>query len=120
MLTIVSDDCKLVLKALGLGTAASKHCCMYCELPKNKFGDPQFMYEGGTLRSFLRIENFAQEYQEAAAAHTGATKLSSAPWFNCEQPPLCMPTSDGQKDVLVIDCLCPPVIILFSYLVLIQ
>ena len=111
---LISDDCKLALSALGLGTAASTFCCMYCELPKDQFNDPKFMFEGGALRSFLRIEKLAQEYQQAVANHKGKTKLSSVPWKNCEYAPVCLPT-DGQKDVFVIDCLCPMVNFCFLF-----
>ena len=104
----ISDDCKIALEATGIGTAASIHCCMFCELPRDQFNNPEVMFVGGTLRSFANIEKKALEYQAEAAKHKGKQKLSSAPWQNCEGVPLCLPT-DGQKDVLVIDCLCPMV-----------
>ena len=44
--------------------------------------------EGAELRSVQEIIDYSTQYQEAAAESIGPKKLSSAPWFNCEFPPI--------------------------------
>ena len=99
-------DLKLANEALGLGTCASRCPCPYCESSAETFHLPNVIFEGGTLRSFRRISQLAEEYQKAKAKSRQKTKFSSAQWANCEKRPLCIPY-DGEEDVLVIDCLAP-------------
>ena len=105
---INADDCELALTALGLGPVGSKHNCMFCDCDKDLFDDPDCIYVGGNLRTSNGIREFANQYQEAAGNSRQKTKLSSAPWFNCEHPPLCLP-HNGEEDVVVIDALAPGV-----------
>lgn len=103
-----TGDIKVVNCTCGLGSASSKHCCPFCELASDLFHHEDFIHEGGKLRSFKGIEKLALEYQAEAAKSTKAGKLSSAKWKNCEHVPICLPC-DGNKDVLVIDCIAPMV-----------
>ena len=106
---INTDDCKLALIALGLGAVGSTFNCMFCECPHDLFNHPDFVHEGGDLRSFKGCQELAKQYQEAVEkSKQKKTKLSSAPWKNCEHPPLCLP-SNGDEDVFVIDALAPGV-----------
>lgn len=81
-------DMKMGLTLYGLGTAASKCPCIWCDLAKHLFGDPEYLFKGGNLRTFKSIEDSAMAYQTAAQAHTGAGKLSSKNFASCEHKPL--------------------------------
>ena len=113
---INTDDCKLALEALGLGAVGSTYNCMFCECPHESFNHPDFVHEGGKLRSLKGCQELATQYQEAARQSTRKTKLSSAPFKNCEHPPICLPTN-GNEDVFVIDALAPGVSKKFKILV---
>ena len=104
-----SDDCKLALTALGLGAVGSTFNCMFCECPHDSFDHPDFIHEGGDLRTFKGCTELARQYQQASEKSKLKTKLSSAPYKNCEHPPLCLP-NNGDQDVHVIDALAPGVI----------
>ena len=104
-----TPDCKMALSSLGLGAAGSDCCCPICEMRSRDFGDPDKMYEGGTLRTTKRIKDFAEKYQaevkkrEQSYLSKGkavpTTKLSSAPYKNCEHPPLVMFSEDENLEV---------------------
>ena len=81
-------DMKLALTLLGLGTAASSHPCFFCDLHKDLFKALEHILKGGKLRSFAAIEAYAKEYAAAVEAHTGAKKLSSKEFKNCEHKSL--------------------------------
>ena len=97
-------DMKLANGFLGLGTAASTYPCPWCELPKSDFANPDLLFNGGKLRTLGSIREHAGKYQAAAENHTGKNKLSSAPFYSCEQVPLCEFDDDS---MLVLD-LVPP------------
>ena len=65
----------------------STYPCLWCIMPKSDF-NTDFELQGGPLRDVGHIIDNAELYQQAVSDHTGSTKLSSAPWFNCEYPPL--------------------------------
>ena len=76
-----------------------------CELEKEKFDDPEYIMEGGDLRTYQRIKSLAAQYQEFAAKSTSDKKPSSAPFKNCEHTPLCLPVKSEDDDIAVIDAL---------------
>ena len=94
-------DLKLGLTFLGLGTAASSFPCPYCNLHKKDFSDPLHVCSGGVLRDFGSIERNAHGYQEAAAAHKGAQKLSSKEFESAEHSSIFDP-EDVSSDSLVV------------------
>ena len=94
-------DIKCGLTMLGLGTAASSFPCPYCNLHKKDFKDPAFVCSGGDLRDFGSIERNAHGYQEAAAAHKGAKKLSSKDFESAEHSSIFDPV-DVSSDSLVV------------------
>ena len=81
-------DMKCGLTFMGLGTAASSFPCMWCTLPKSKFGDKDVMFIGGEKRRLKDIQDLAADYLEANFLHTGDKKLSSQGFYSCENPPL--------------------------------
>ena len=94
-------DMKLGLVLLGLGTAASKHPCMFCTMPKDEFANPDTICTGGELRDFDSIEENANAYQAAAKAHKGKAKLSSKDFANAEHKSLFDPDElDGTTIVV--------------------
>ena len=76
-----------------------------CELEKEKFGDPEYIMEGGKLLTYQRIKSLAAQYQEFAAKSTSDKKPLSAPFKNCEHTPLCLPVKSEDDDIAVIDAL---------------
>ena len=98
---IPAFDMKCGLCFLGLGTAASKHSCMWCDMDRDDFGKPEFICKGGNLRTFSNIEKYSTSYQEAAAAHTGAGKLSSKKFLNAEHKSLFDPEDLDQDSFTV-------------------
>ena len=61
--------------------------------------------ENKYLRTIGSIKENALKYQAAASKHKGKKKLTSAPFFSCEQVPLC--GSNIDDSTLVIDLLPP-------------
>ncbi len=82
-------DMKAANAFIGIGTASSTFPCTWCEMKKSEFGNEEFLFTGGNLRTLGSIRKNAQEYQLALQGHKGRTKLSSAQQLNCEHPPLC-------------------------------
>ena len=89
---------KLANAYIVIGTAASTYPCPWCISHKEDFKSEDYMFTGGDLRTLGQIRENAFLYQSAANKHTGKTKLSSAPYVNCEHPPLC--DLDDSTDVL--------------------
>ena len=61
--------------------------------------------ENKYLRTIGSMKENALKYQAAASNHKGKKKLTSAPFFSCEQVPLC--GSNIDDSTLVIDLLPP-------------
>ena len=98
-------DMKLANVFFGIGTASSTYPCSWCDLPKNYFTNPLLSMENKYLRTIGSIKENALKYQAAASKHKGKKKLTSAPFFSCEQLPLC--GSNIDDSTLVIDLLPP-------------
>ena len=96
-------DMKCGLTCLGLGTAASKFPCMYCELSKDDFAHPDIEIQLGKLRDFGSIIRNAENYQKKVAKKPNRkTKLTSKNDFSCENTPL-VNYSLITKDTLILD-----------------
>ena len=100
-------DLKCGLSFMGIGTAASTHPCMSCNLSKANFANPKYMYIGGEKRTLQDIQDLAASYMHAKEGHRGAKKLSSAPFYNCEHPPLFESDLEGVLCRFVVE-LIPP------------
>ena len=94
-------DMKLGLTLLGLGTAASKHPCLFCTMAKDEFSNPDTICTGGELRDFASIEENANAYQAAAKAHKGKAKLSSKNFANAEHKSLFDPDELDENTIVV-------------------
>ena len=94
-------DMKVRNLYFGIGTNSSTYPCTKCILPKRDFGNPKFIFKGGTLRTLGSIRKNAHAYQEKAATYTGKGKLSSAEYKSCEKPPLS--NAPNEKLVLELD-----------------
>ena len=73
---------------VGVGRARSTYPCHYCIMPAKDFNKIEIMLKGGELRTLESIHENATRYQEAVKNYKGKVKLSSAPYFNCENTPL--------------------------------
>ena len=56
-------------------------------MPKKDF-NTDVELKGGELITMGDLRKNAEQYQLALSNYTGKTKLSSAPWYNCEHLPL--------------------------------
>ena len=83
-----ANDILLSPNFVGVGRARSTYPCHYCIMPAKDFNKIEIMLKGGELRTLESIHENATRYQEALKNYKGKVKLSSAPYFNCENTPL--------------------------------
>ena len=98
-------DMKVANIFLGLGTAASKYPCPWCEVSKDKFATFTRFFMEMKLRDPKSIRDHALKYQSAVSEKQSKKKLSSADFYSCERIPLIPGTTDDST--LVLD-LVPP------------
>ena len=96
-------DMKAANSFLGVGTASSTYPCTWCHMKKVDFGKDELLFVGGTLRTLGSIRQNAKAYSKAVSKHKGKAKLTSAPYFNCEHPPIC----NKEDSTLVLDSVPP-------------
>ena len=96
-------DMKAANSFLGVGSASSTYPCSWCHLKKVDFNKDEYLYTGGTLRTLGSIRENAKAYRVAVSKHKGKAKLTSAPYFNSEHPPIC----NKDDSTLVLDVIPP-------------
>ena len=105
-------DLKLTLEWFGLGKSASTYRCARCIMPYTDFdskeidenGTPKYL-AGGQLRSLDFVKEQSDLYQAAKERHKGKSKLTSSPYFNCENTPIDITQLPGETLILHV---CPP------------
>ena len=58
------DDLKAANTSFGIGACSSEIPGVFCELPFKSYGDPDYYFEGGELRTMESIRNNALKYEE--------------------------------------------------------
>ena len=82
------DDLKAANTSFGIGASGSTCPDVFCDLPKNSFGDPDYLFEGGDLRTMESIRDNASNYEEKCKTWNKSTKYSSNTFKSCENQPL--------------------------------
>ena len=85
------DDLKAANTSFGIGASGSECPDVFCELPKQFFGDPDYLFEGGELRTMGSIRTNANNYDEKKKnweLRNLKTKCRSHTFASCENQPL--------------------------------